>query len=127
MANAKKDENAQADPEKLKAEEAERAQQAAASRAQADIEAKAAGEARDKAQAKEQQARRDEAAEVTDGEFAGHIYTSENFVASTSESFGRAVIEVKPAGWVGEGFVIPASRVEEFKKLISSVKNAPKG
>jgi hypothetical protein len=111
-----KNEKAEADAQKLVAE----------ARAGAEAEAAATESARIQALAKEQQDRRD-AVTDDDGVFEGSVYSSENFIVSTSiPAHGREVVEIKPVGWVGEGFIVGSARVKELIKLLGQVKHLPK-
>lgn len=58
-------------------------------------------------------------------EFAGQYLVSTNLTATTSERLGRKVIEIKPLGWVGPGFELSASRLQELATLLSGIKNLP--
>jgi hypothetical protein len=61
-----------------------------------------------------------------DGEFAGQLITSDFYGIVTRDNVGRGVLEIKPAGWVGPGFEVPANRVADLKKALGQVKNLPK-
>lgn len=57
--------------------------------------------------------------------FAGQNVVSDNFSVATTEAFGVATVEIKPAGWVGDGFRITGKRVKELAKLLGQLKNLP--
>ena len=131
MAAETKEQKEAAAEEKRVAEQtekdAEAARLAAASVSAADATAKATAEAREQEQLKDK-AEREETAEDggDDGEFAGKVYSSENFSITTSTPNAGTSIEIRPAGWVGPGTFVAASRVKELAELLGKVKNLPK-
>lgn len=58
-------------------------------------------------------------------EFAGQYVSDEDFVITTNERVGRAVVEIKPVGWVGPGFEIAGSKVKGLHALLGKLKNLP--
>lgn len=109
------------------AEEEKKTREAAAnSVGAAEAEAKAKAEQAVQDQLKEQTERGEAARESDTEEFAGQFLSSDNFSVVTTEHLGRAVLELRPAGWVGEGTIIAASRVQEVADLLGKVKNLPK-
>lgn len=58
-------------------------------------------------------------------EFAGQSLSSDNYLVTTSEVVGNKRVEIRPAGWVGDGFVFPASRIKEVVALLKKVANLP--
>lgn len=121
---AKADEQKTLEAQQAADAEAEAARLAANSRSASEAEAAATAEL---AVQKQQQAQQDLKDEAKDGseEFGGGFYSTDNFSAVTRESFGRQVVEIKPAGWVGEGFIVAGSRIDELKDLIGKIKNLP--
>lgn len=57
--------------------------------------------------------------------FEGQFVTTDNFAASTLLNGGAPVVEIRPNGLVGEGFRIPAARINEISKLLKQVKHLP--
>jgi hypothetical protein len=58
-------------------------------------------------------------------QFEGQHYAGEHLSVTTSERLGHQVVEIKPIGWVGTGFEIPASRVHELIELLDEVEGLP--
>jgi archaellum component FlaD/FlaE len=58
-------------------------------------------------------------------EFGGQYLANDDFGITSEERFGRAVIEIKPIGWVGPGFEVAGSKVKGLAKLLGQVKNLP--
>lgn len=58
-------------------------------------------------------------------EFAGQHKVSEHFVIHASERLGLKVLEIKPTGWVGPGFEVLASRVDELIDLLGEIEGLP--
>lgn len=94
----------------------------------AEAEAAATAELREQIRAEEREKLRLEATEASSDStaFGGQAVTNEHFSIVTSDTLGREVLEIKPTGWVGPGFVVGANRVEHLKKALGELKNLPK-
>jgi len=123
---AEKDKAAEAKRlEEAQAEDQKKAADAAASQSAADVQAKAAFDLREKERLEEQARVAEDVSEPDSGEFSGHVVSSDFFSAATSDYYGHGQVEVRPAGWVGEGFKFSATKVKDLIKVLSGLKNLP--
>ena len=112
--------------EEQKAADDEAAKVAATARSASETEASAFDDLHTKIVAEVTQRLRDQANDQdVDDSFGGQHVTSDHFSVATTESFGRQTVEIKPSGWVGEGFVVAGSRLKELADVLGQVKNLP--
>jgi hypothetical protein len=65
-------------------------------------------------------------ADKTEKQFEGQSIEGDHFTVVTGDALGRAVVSVRPKGWVGDDILtFPGWKIEDLIKSLKEVKNLP--